>query len=54
MNFSSAIRAIRRYSSRRSGVTGPFVLAYATAVDADGGYLWFWIGSHADYDKMIG
>jgi hypothetical protein len=26
----------------------------ALAVDVDGGYLWFWIGSHADYDKMIG
>ena len=23
-------------------------------VEVDGGYLWFWIGSHADYDKMIG
>ena len=22
--------------------------------DVDGGYLWFRIGSHADYDKMIG
>ena len=26
----------------------------ALAVDVDGGYLWFWIGSHADYDKLIG
>jgi hypothetical protein len=26
----------------------------ALAADVDGGYLWFWIGSHAEYDKMIG
>jgi hypothetical protein len=22
-------------------------------VDVDDGILWFWIGSHADYDKMV-
>jgi hypothetical protein len=26
----------------------------ALAVEVDDGLLWFWIGSHADYDKMIG
>jgi hypothetical protein len=26
----------------------------ALAVEVDDGYLWFWIGSHADYDKLIG
>jgi hypothetical protein len=26
----------------------------ALAVEADNGFLWFWIGSHADYDKVIG
>jgi hypothetical protein len=53
--FSSAIRAslqfkkVGRYWSVRIG------LRYrALAVDVDGGYLWFWIGSHADYDKWIG
>jgi hypothetical protein len=25
----------------------------ALAVEVDGGYLWFWIGSHADYDRLI-
>jgi len=25
----------------------------ALAVDVDGGLLWFWIGSHADYDAII-
>jgi hypothetical protein len=32
-----------------------FWTAYrALAREADDGYLWFWIGSHADYDRMIG
>jgi hypothetical protein len=26
----------------------------ALATDVEGGYLWFWIGSHADYDRLIG
>jgi hypothetical protein len=26
----------------------------ALAVEVDEGLLWFWIGSHADYDAMIG
>ncbi len=25
----------------------------ALAVDVDGGLLWFWIGSHKDYDQLI-
>jgi hypothetical protein len=25
----------------------------ALAVEAEGGLLWFWIGSHADYDALI-
>jgi hypothetical protein len=25
----------------------------ALAVEADGGFVWFWIGSHADYDRLI-
>ena len=25
----------------------------AMAVESDDGYVWFWIGSHAEYDKMI-
>ena len=24
----------------------------ALALDIDGGYLWFWIGTHADYDRL--
>jgi hypothetical protein len=26
----------------------------ALAVEVEGGLLWFWIGSHADYDALIG
>jgi hypothetical protein len=25
----------------------------ALAVDAADGVLWFWIGSHADYDRIV-
>ena len=25
----------------------------ALAAEVDGGLLWFWIGSHAEYDKLI-
>ena len=26
----------------------------AVAVEVEGGYLWVWIGSHADYDRLRG
>ena len=26
----------------------------ALGTDVDDGMLWFWIGSHADYDRLIG
>jgi hypothetical protein len=26
----------------------------ALAVATDDGFLWFWIGSHADFDRLIG
>lgn len=26
----------------------------AVGIEASDGVLWFWIGSHAEYDKMIG
>jgi hypothetical protein len=26
----------------------------ALAVKQNGDYLWFWIGSHADYDRLVG
>jgi hypothetical protein len=46
---SLQFKKVGRYRSVRVG------LRYrALAVDVEGGYLWFWIGSLADYDKLIG
>lgn len=46
---SLQFKKVGRYWSVRIG------LRYrALAMEVDDGYLWFWIGSHADYDKMIG
>jgi hypothetical protein len=33
--------------TRRTALSG-------TREEVDGGLLWFWIGSHGDYDAMIG
>jgi hypothetical protein len=42
-------KKVGRYWSVRIG------LRYrALASEVDGDYLWFWIGSHADYDRRIG
>src|SRR5882724_5162926 len=44
----AAVQEGRTYWSVRVG------LRYrALAAEVDGGHLWFWIGSHADYDKII-
>lgn len=41
-------KQIGRYRSVRIG------LHYrALGVEVSGGILWFWIGSHADYDKLL-
>jgi hypothetical protein len=46
---SLQFKKVGRYWSARVG------LRYrALAVEVDGGYLWFRIGSHADYDRLIG
>jgi hypothetical protein len=45
---SLQLKRVGRYWSARAG------LRYrALAMDVEGGLLWFWIGSHADYDAMI-
>jgi hypothetical protein len=45
---SLQLKKIGRYWSVRVG------LRYrALAVEVDEGLLWFWVGSHADYDAMI-
>jgi len=42
------LKRVGRYWSARIG------LRYrALAVDVEDGLLWFWIGSHADYDRLI-
>ena len=46
---SLRLKKVGRFWSVRAG------LRYrALATDVDGGLLWFWIGSHADYDALIG
>jgi hypothetical protein len=46
---SLQFKKVGRYWSVRIG------LRYrALAVETDGAYLWFWIGPHADYDRLIG
>jgi hypothetical protein len=41
-------KKIRNYFSVRVG------LKYrALGIEVDGGALWFWIGSHTDYDKLL-
>jgi len=42
------LKQIGRYWSVRVGLRHR-----ALAIEVDGGLLWFWIGSHADYDKLI-
>lgn len=45
---SLRLKRVGRYWSVRVG------LRYrALSVDVDGGLLWFWIGNHADYDRLI-
>ena len=45
---SLRLKKVGRYWSARVG------LRYrALAVEIDGGLLWFWIGSHADYDALV-
>ncbi|MGJ4881124.1 MULTISPECIES: hypothetical protein [unclassified Bradyrhizobium] len=46
---SLQFKKVGRFWSARVG------LRYrALATEVDDGYLWFWIGSHADYDKLVG
>jgi hypothetical protein len=46
---SLQFKKVGRYGSVRVG------LRYrALAVETVDAYLWFWIGSHADYDRLIG
>lgn len=45
---SLQLKKVGRYVSARVG------LRYrALAVETEGGLMWFWIGSHADYDALL-
>ena len=45
---SLQFKRVGRYWSARVG------LRYrALAVEVNGDYVWFWIGSHADYDRLV-
>jgi hypothetical protein len=57
MRFSNAIRATRLCNSRKSDVYWSVRIGlrcHALAMEVDGGYLWFWIGSHADHNIVVG
>ena len=45
---SLQLKKVGRFWSVRVGIRYG-----ALAVEVDAGLLWFWIGSHADYDAMI-
>lgn len=47
-HVSLSLKQIGRFWSVRTGIK-----YRALAVEVEGGLLWFWIGSHADYDKLI-
>ncbi len=42
------LKKVGRYVSARVGKH-----YRALAIEIDGGLLWFWIGSHADYDQLL-
>jgi len=46
---SLQLKKVGRFWSVRVGIHHR-----ALAVEVDGGLLWFWIGSHADYDRLTG
>jgi hypothetical protein len=43
------LKKVKRYWAARVGLHHR-----AVAVEAPDGLLWFWIGSHAEYDRLIG
>jgi hypothetical protein len=43
------LKKVGRYWSARVNAT-----TRAVAVERDGNLIWFWIGTHRDYEKLIG
>ena len=48
-HLSLFFKKVGRFWSARVGIH-----YRAVGVDLSDGALWFWIGSHADYDKLVG
>lgn len=46
---SLRFKRVGRFFSARVGLSFRVL-----GVEVEGGVLWFWIGSHADYDKIVG
>ncbi len=42
------LKKVRKYLSVRIGIK-----YRALAVESEGNLLWFWIGTHAEYDKLV-
>lgn len=42
------LKKVRKYWSVRVGVK-----YRALGVEGEGGVVWFWIGTHAEYDKLV-
>ena len=58
-NFA-LLKADPNHPSLRFRPVGPYWSARvgrrhrALAVERNGDYVWFWIGTHAEYDRMVG
>jgi hypothetical protein len=55
-NSSRRIPLTPRFTSKMLEIVSVRIgIAYrALGIDVSDGILWFWIGSHADYDRVIG
>jgi hypothetical protein len=55
--YLSPILAIRHFTSRKSAASGRLgstFITEAVGVELPDGILWFWIGSQADHDILVG
>jgi hypothetical protein len=54
--YARRILGIPHFTSRRSVGSGLYgsALIPSPAVDASDGLVWFWIGRHGDYDRLLG
>jgi hypothetical protein len=57
MSYLKPILPIHPYTSRRLVSTGQYEqgkIIRALGVEVKDGISWFWIGAHAEYNKLIG